>query len=111
MFSGRIQYGQNYRNRPRYKITEVTLEEVILEKICNLQIRFIEVKFIEVDTEEIIEMIIMIELGVDQETDNTSRHDRSSSRSRSGSRASMNRDRCYKCREYDHFAKDCPTSK
>ena len=26
---------------------------------------------------------------------------------------SINRDRirCYKCREYDHFAKDCPTSK
>ena len=46
-------------------------------------------------------------------SDNTSRHDRSSSRSRSGSRASTNRDRirCYKCRKYDHFAKDCPTSK
>ena len=31
----------------------------------------------------------------------------------SGSRASTNRDRirCYTCREYDHFAKDCPTSK
>ena len=30
-----------------------------------------------------------------------------------GSRASTNRDkiRCYKCREYVHFAKDCPTSK
>ena len=30
---------------------------------------------------------------------------------RSGSRASMKRDRirCYKCTEYDHFAKDCPT--
>ena len=29
-----------------------------------------------------------------------------------GSRASTERDRiqCYKCREYDHFAKDCPTS-
>ena len=25
----------------------------------------------------------------------------------------MNRDRirCYKCREYDHFTKDCPTSR
>ena len=37
----------------------------------------------------------------------------SNSRSRSGSRASTNRDRirCYKCREYDHFVKDHPTSK
>ena len=37
----------------------------------------------------------------------------SNSRSRPGSRARTNRDRirCYKCREYDHFAKDCPTSK
>ena len=36
----------------------------------------------------------------------------SSSRSRSGSRVSTNRDRirCYKCRECDHFARDCPTS-
>ena len=43
------------------------------------------------------------------------RNDRSTSNSRSisGSRASTNRDRirCYKCREYDHFAKDCPTSR
>ena len=41
--------------------------------------------------------------------------DRSSSisRSGSGSRASTNRDRirCYKCREYDHFARDCPNSR
>ena len=40
------------------------------------------------------------------------RRDRSSSnnRSRSGSRASTNRDRirCYACREYDHFARNCP---
>ena len=37
----------------------------------------------------------------------------SNSRSRSGSRASTNRDRirCYKCREYDHFVRDCPTSR
>ena len=37
----------------------------------------------------------------------------SNSRSWSGSRASTNRDRirCYNCREYDHFARDCPTSR
>ena len=37
----------------------------------------------------------------------------SQSRSRSGSRASTNRDRicCCMCREYDHFARDCPTSR
>ena len=37
----------------------------------------------------------------------------SNSRSRSGSRASTNRDRirCYNCREYDHFARDCPNSR
>ena len=41
--------------------------------------------------------------------------DRSSSndRSKSGSRASTNTDRirCYTCREYDHFARDCPNSR
>ena len=32
------------------------------------------------------------------------------SRSRSGSRATTNRDRirCFECRECDHFARDCP---
>ena len=37
----------------------------------------------------------------------------SNSRSRSGSRASTHTDRIcfYKCQEYDHFARDCPTSK
>ena len=35
---------------------------------------------------------------------------RSPSSSRSGSRTSMNRDRirCFKCREYDHFANEWP---
>ena len=44
---------------------------------------------------------------------NNRRNDRNiiNSRSRFGSRASTNRDRnrCYKCREYDHFVKVCPT--
>ena len=37
---------------------------------------------------------------------------RSGSRSRLGSKASTNRDRirCFRCREYDHFAKDCLNS-
>ena len=46
---------------------------------------------------------------------NNRRNDRSisNSRSRSGSRVNTNRHRirCYKCREYNHFAKDCPTFK
>ena len=45
----------------------------------------------------------------------SSSKDRSSSnsRSRSGSRANTNRDsiRCYKCREYDHFVRNCPSSR
>ena len=37
----------------------------------------------------------------------------SNSRSRSDSRANTNRDRirCYNCREYDHFTRDCPISR
>ena len=44
-----------------------------------------------------------------QYSGNSRRNDRSSSRLRLGSRASTNRDRirCFKCREYDHFSKDC----
>ena len=35
---------------------------------------------------------------------------RSESRSRSNSRVNTNRDRCYRCREYDHFARECPNT-
>ena len=91
------------------------LEEESLEGICD-QVRIMEVKIIEVDIEEIIEMIITRGRSRSRDkqySDNTRRSDRSVSRSRWGSKASNNRDRirCHKCREYDHFAKDCPTSK
>ena len=47
-----------------------------------------------------------------QYPENTRRNDRSKrSRSRSGSSTNRDRIRCYECREYDHFAKDCPASK
>ena len=44
---------------------------------------------------------------------NSSDRSSSNSRSRSGSRANTNRDRirCYTCREYDHFVRDCPNSR
>ena len=44
---------------------------------------------------------------------NSSDSSSSNSRSRSGSRASTNRDRirCYACREYDHFMRDCTNSR
>ena len=48
-----------------------------------------------------------------QYSSNFRRNDQSSSStSRSGLRASPNRDRirCFKCKDYDHFAKDCLNS-
>ena len=69
---------------------------------------------------EMGEIIVVIELG-----DRNRSRDRNftrnygknrssdSSISRSGSRTNTNRDRirCYECREYDHFARDCPNSR
>ena len=98
----------------------------------HLKQRFIRVK--EEDKLEIIVIKIDIRIGIDktvaigefhieedfsgrgrsksrerQYLGNFRRNERSSSRSRSGSRASTNRNRirCFKCREYDQFAKDC----
>ena len=91
-------------------------------------------KFIEaIDSEETLEGMVdrivekvtgMKGIGNNNRDRNRSRErvltrsygrDRSSSnnRSRSGSRAGTNRDRirCYTCREYDHFVRDCPNSK
>ena len=45
-----------------------------------------------------------------QSNQSTLSHGRDESRSRSNSRVSTNHDRvrCYRCREYDHFASECP---
>ena len=76
---------------------EVTLEEEILEVVCNPQIRIIEAKTLELDTEGIIETLIMKERRSRSRdrhySGNTRMNDSSSSRSRSGSRASTKRDR------------------
>ena len=61
---------------------------------------------------EIIGMMVTIEVGTDQGKDHFQGIEiPSNSRSSSGSKTSTNRDRirCYNCREYDHFARDCPT--
>ena len=45
-----------------------------------------------------------------QSRNNSRNRDRSDSRSRSSSHVSTNQDRgrCYRCNEYDHFARECP---
>ena len=66
-----------------------------------------------------IDIMITIETNRSRERTFTRNHSSgrnrssSNSRSRSGSRASTNRDRirCYRCREYDHFARDYPNSR
>ena len=47
-----------------------------------------------------------------QSRESTLSHGRDKSRSRSNSRVSTNCDcvRCYRCREYDHFASECPNT-
>ena len=79
-------------------------------------------KTVEENVEIAIEMTVMTVAGTGLERGhfpdirnygNNRTRSTSQSRSRSGSRVSMNRDRihCYKCREYDHFTRDCPTSR
>ena len=93
------------------KIIKVIDSEEISEETID--------KTVEKGTEaKEIAMAIEVEIGIGQErepfTGNYRRNRSSDSdRSRSGSRTSTNRDRirCYVCREYDHFARDCPNSR
>ena len=73
----------------------------------------------EVDIEEIIEMIIMKDVGVGPEKDSIQETLKGMSEvvvvvgpdQVQELSTNRNRIRCYKCREDDHFAKDCQTSK
>ena len=116
-FSGRLQYGWDYRDRPTYEQnyrndfrrgnlsgnvrTNQTYRAQSYRGGCR---RNYQKENYERGRSRSRER---------QYQENTRRNDSSSSsRSRSGLRASTNRDRIryYKCREYNHFAKDCPTS-
>ena len=89
--------------------------EVILEETLGTMVD----KTVEENTEIAIEMSYdrgrnrSREMSFPRKYSNNRTRSTSNSISRSGSRASTNGDRicCYKCREYDHFARDCPTSR
>ena len=66
---------------------------------------------------EIVSEIVELEIGVEKldiqkgwQRKYQSPNLNVGTRNRSTSRVTMNRDRmrCYECREYDHFAKECP---
>ena len=56
-----------------------------------------------------MKILAMIKLEVDEDRNQRKREE---SRSRSNSRLSTNQDqvRCYQCREYEHFASECPNT-
>ena len=120
-FSSRIQYGQNYRGRPRYE--QNYRNDYRRGNFKGYGRMFQNQNFrkqnnrggyrgnyrnknYERGRSRSIERLF---------SGNIRGNNRSSSnsRSRSESRASTNRDRIryYKCREYNHFAKDCLTTK
>ena len=93
-------------------ITEMTLGKKILGK-CQI----IDIKILKVNIEVTIEKTSLEEREVGVGKDHIQEileglNRSSSSRPRSDLRASINRDnvRCFKCREYDRFAKDCLNS-
>ena len=101
-------------------ITRLTIDEVILDQIMDKTLNRhseTEVK-VEIEPEITIMTIREVEVGIEimtglfsQDTSTLS-HGRDESRSRSNSRVSTNPDcvRCFRCREYNHFASECPNT-
>ena len=93
---------QNYRGNRLEEISEGMVDKII-EKITGMK-----------------DMVITIEIGIGQGKELLQGgmvmeeiEALAMTGSRSGSRTSTNRDRirCYTCREYDNFARDCPNSR
>ena len=91
------------------KVSEVIDLEEILEEITD--------RIVEKNTEA-EDMVTAIEIGIDQGKEPSQEiieeiEVLAMIGLDSGSRASTNRDRirCYACREYDHFMRDCPNSR
>ena len=120
-----LRYIKEVEDRIEDSLIKETIGEVIvllieivvkaIEDMVEVEVIFREVTFREV----IFEVDIIIEwtevgkigghgdnLGQEKEKEEVGHHPSS----RSGSRTSMNRDRirCFKYREYDHFANECP---
>ena len=92
-----------------------TIETAIFEETLEGMVD----KIIEEDI-EMIDIMITIEAGIDQEKEHLQEikvvaeiEVQVTVDQDLGSRASTNRDRIryYKCREYDHFMRDCPNSR
>ena len=99
-------------------ITRLTIDEVILGQIMDKMLNGhleTEVK-VEIELEITIMTILEVEVEIEIMTGPYSQDkahypvEEMNSRSRSNSRVSTNHDhvRCYRCREYDHFASECP---
>ena len=98
-------------------ITQLTIDEKILDQIMDKMLNgHLET---EVKVEIELEITIMTIRGRNGDKNNdrpiqlrqsTLSHGRDESRSRSNSRVNTNHDhvRCYRCREYNHFASECP---
>ena len=86
---------------------EVIIEGVILEEVVFMEelIPLEEMKIIGIEIEKIEGLG-----GQSRSRERERARSQSITRSHSNSRPSMNRDRvrCFRCREYDHFANKCP---
>ena len=101
-------------------ITKLTIDDVILDQITDKMLnRHLETEVkVEIELEITIMTIQEVEVEIDIMTGLVSQDkahylmEETNLRSRSNSRVSTNHDcvRCYRCREYNHFASESPNT-